>query len=259
MRLKLFINIDRYVDDRVKLVCAISRLKKDAINQISSYIVTDKIINFENVKTMFFKLKLIFDDSDKKVIAQNKSRNLRQKNREFHTYLAEYQRFASNSDYDEEIKKSLLLNEFSDELKTALVTVELSDTIDQIVALLQKLDNKQRALLSSIRKFYISTFRSLIFTTLSSITSVAKITIIDSTLVAFVVVDFDAINMTISRYRSKVISAQKIRRISENLCMYCEEAEYYAINCALISKNKRVTVKKMTIASTNEKKEKFSS
>ena len=76
-------NIDKYIDDRVKLVYAISRLKENAMNQINSYIVTDEIINLENVKIMFFKFKLIFGDSDKKVIAQDKLRNLRQKNREF--------------------------------------------------------------------------------------------------------------------------------------------------------------------------------
>ena len=138
-------NVDRYVDDRVKLIYVINRLKEDVMNQINSYIVTNEIINLKNVKIIFFKLKLIFDDSDKKIIAQNKLQNLRQKNREFHIYLAEYQRFASNNDYNEEIKKSLLLNKFSDELKTVLVIIELSNTIDQIVALLQKLNNKQRA------------------------------------------------------------------------------------------------------------------
>ena len=77
MRLKLFMNINKYVDDRAKLIYVISCLKENVMNQISSYIVTDKIINFENVKIIFFKLKLIFDDLNKKVIVQNKLRNLR--------------------------------------------------------------------------------------------------------------------------------------------------------------------------------------
>ena len=160
----------------------------------------------------------------------------------------------------EKIKKFILLESLSDELKTVVVIIDMSANLNQITALLQKIDNKQRAMLSSIRKSYSDTFKSPVPTMFSPVVAL-RTPVADSVAAASSIInDFDVMNLSISRYRPKITSAEKVRRMSENLCMYYEGARHYTNNCALNSKNKRVTISELiVIVSISKKKEKFSS
>ena len=131
--------------------------------------------------------------------------------------------------------------------------------IDQMFALLQNVDNKQRAMLSSIRKSYIGTSKPPISTVPSPVVAL-KILVTGPIAITSTINSSVAMDLSTSRYRLKVIPVEKTRRMSENLCMYCGGAGHYAINCALIPKNKRVAINELAVtAPISKEKGEFSS
>ena len=67
----------------------------------------------------------IFGDADRQVTAQNNIDRLRQRNREFSVYYAEFAKDIEATGYNNAARKVALLRGLSDELENALVTVDL--------------------------------------------------------------------------------------------------------------------------------------
>ena len=124
LRIKLNINKDHYPTEQSKLAYALSRLKEKALEQMQPYLERDGNIALVDMNAFYTKLQLAFGDPDRKATAQRELRQLRQKNKEFYLYLSDYQRLVPDTGFDDEAKRSILLDGLSDELKSALITVK---------------------------------------------------------------------------------------------------------------------------------------
>ena len=255
LRIKLNINKNHYSIEQSKLAYALSCLKKRALKQLQSYLKKDENIALADMKAFYIKLQLIFDDLDRKTIAQRKLRQLRQKNKEFYLYLFDYQRLVLDIDFDDEVKRFILLNDLSDELKFALITVNLFISLNDIIQILQKIDNRFRFVQAFIRKsFSYDSSRSFFV----SFTSIIKISFIFSTSVprlAFISsANTNVMNLSIFRRRDFIISTKRSRRMNEELCMYCEESEHFVNFCSIFKKKSKVRTYELNTMTSKKKK-----
>ena len=120
MRLKVKINADYYIDKEAKAAYAVSRLTGTALKQILPLIKEDSA-GFKSFTEFEKFLNNNFDDPDPKGTAQIALRSLRQKNRDFPTYLAEFNRYAPDTDYNKEALRSSLEAGISDKLKHIII------------------------------------------------------------------------------------------------------------------------------------------
>jgi hypothetical protein len=95
LRLK-FGDSGRYPNEQSKLRYAFSRLKGTAFDQVCIYLL-DERINLENIAALIQHFEAAFDDPDRTATAKRHLRGLRQTNKDFATYYAEFMRYASDT------------------------------------------------------------------------------------------------------------------------------------------------------------------
>ena len=116
------------------------------MDQVQQYVKADRI-DLENVEALIDILEEAFGNPNHVAEAEAKLCNLQQGNREFTSYYAEFQRYASEVKWDEIAKLSALRRGLTYCLQNDLVTVDKEpETIVAFVALCNKLDTKRRAL-----------------------------------------------------------------------------------------------------------------
>ena len=87
-------------------------------------------------------LENAFSDSDDVAIAKHKLENLKQKNQDFASNYAQFQRYIADVDWNDGVKCSQLTHNLSNELKDLLVTVNVPTALHDYLALLQHLNNR---------------------------------------------------------------------------------------------------------------------
>ncbi|TKA54567.1 hypothetical protein B0A49_13613 [Cryomyces minteri] len=160
LRLKLHGNSDRYPSEQLKLFYAYSRLEGAATAQLLPY-VQGSVINLVDIEAFVKILETCFGDPDRQATAQRELAQLRQSNRDFHAYLADFQRIVADTGYtDEEAKISALSQGISSELRNLMIHHDRPKTLVEYTALLQNLDNRYRAAqaVAPKRPFGSSTF-----------------------------------------------------------------------------------------------------
>lgn len=116
------------------------------MNYVHAHIITDDTTNFTTVQEFLETLTHAFGDPDKKGTAQRELRNLRQRNTDFASFMANFQRWALATGFDENSQISFLTDGISDELKQAMLSQITPTTLKEYITLLQRMDNKLRAL-----------------------------------------------------------------------------------------------------------------
>lgn len=145
---KLSFNYDHFPTEESKISYAFSRLEGAAAQQVLPYFSNaDPSTRFETLAQLSQSLDHAFGDPNHRVTAQARLHSLRQRNREFATHLAEFQKLAADSGYDSEAKKSLLHRGLSIELLKGLNHVPGNeiDTYEKFVSRCLELDNNIRA------------------------------------------------------------------------------------------------------------------
>ncbi len=142
LRLKLLVNHDRYLTIRERLTYAFSRLTGSTKSQVLPF-VTASSVNFDDVEALIAHLKLSFGDSDCKGTAQQQIQGLCQKNCEFSVYLAEFNRYVQDTEYNEEAMKSVLMTGLLEEMQKLLIHVNTQNmNLQQLISHCQGLDNR---------------------------------------------------------------------------------------------------------------------
>ena len=144
LRVKLMINGDRYPTNQSRLAYTISRLAGNPL-----YLITPKInngyISFNDEDELLEYLDTAYRDPNEQMKAQQQLRTLRQGNREFFAYWADFQRIIEDTGINEnEARKSALLGGISNELRGLLIHHDIPDRFEDLAALLQRLDSKFR-------------------------------------------------------------------------------------------------------------------
>jgi len=144
------------------LAYTVGFLKGKAYEQILP-LIDEGNINIASVEALITLLKNAFGDPDRVRTAERNLQSLRQKNRNFSDYLADFQRYAAEVSWNDSAKRTSLYEGLSAELKDALVTLDTRDELDQYIMLLKRVD-KIRARAAE-RKESSSTWRSPTTTT----------------------------------------------------------------------------------------------
>jgi len=145
LRLKLHFNRDRYSGEQDKLAYAVQRLEDLALAQIIPFVANHRI-DLPDVDALITILENAFGDPDRVATAERELNKLRQTNREFSLYYAEFQRLVAELDYNEAAKKNALRRGLSEELKDTLAqNPNQPEDLQQFVHLCNRLDNQIRA------------------------------------------------------------------------------------------------------------------
>ena len=238
IRLKLQYNDDRFMDDGHKFAYIVSRTSDKAKDQLRPFISSPD--NLTAVRPTSAEALLIlqraFGDPDRKGTAQRTITTLRQKNKEFASYLAEFQRHIEYTEWNDEAKKSALLAGLSTELKTHLITVDVESMIlAQVIALCQRIDNRHRATQSALNFF-------------RSASTGAAVPKGNASRPAWNAVSApptpapnpDAMDLSVARSRPRgpLTAAEKERRRALGLCFYCGGPGHSASTCPLSPKDR---------------------
>ncbi|KAH0609023.1 uncharacterized protein H6S33_001251 [Morchella sextelata] len=144
MKIKLLGNADRYPTLQSKLSYAFSRLEGIAANQFLQY-VGEGGITLPSMIRFYKVLDTAFGDPDRMRTARRNLRNIRQRNRTFADYFAEFQRYAAESGMDEASRIEALMEGINGELDESMIHHDTPATVDACATLLQRLDNRRRA------------------------------------------------------------------------------------------------------------------
>jgi len=145
LSLKLQNDASRYPSSAHQVAYAIGLLTGPAFSQVLPYI-RETSIDLPDIASLFRILDIAFGDPDLAATAERKLETLKQANREFSSYYAEFQRYASDVEWNESAKKSALFRGLSNEIKDALMLVDAAPaTFDEFVPYVQRLDNRIRA------------------------------------------------------------------------------------------------------------------
>ncbi|KAH8144393.1 uncharacterized protein LAJ45_11617 [Morchella importuna] len=144
MRIKLLGNADRFPTLQSKLSYAFSRLEGIAANQFLQY-VGEEGIALPSMLRFYEISDTAFGDPDRMRTARRNLRNIRQRNRTFADYFAEFQRYAAESGMDEVSRIEALMEGINAELDESMIHHETPATVDACATLLQRLDNRRRA------------------------------------------------------------------------------------------------------------------
>lgn len=141
LRLKLNGEPDHFATVQQQLGYAINRLEGSALDQLMPHIHDDRIDlpDFAAFRTI---LETAFGDPDRRRTAERRLLGLKQANRDFSSYFAEFQRYAADAQYDNATKRVFLRHGLSREMIEALQHRDEPEDFHQFVQLLQRVANK---------------------------------------------------------------------------------------------------------------------
>ena len=116
-----------------------------AKDQVLSYCI-DNTVNLTDLSAFENLMKNVFGDPDWQGTAQTTIQRLCQRNQDFSTYLAEFNRHIGYTQWNKKAKKSALLAGISDKLCQLLITVNTTGlNLRSLTRTLQTIDNCHRA------------------------------------------------------------------------------------------------------------------
>lgn len=224
LRLKLS-ETNAFADEQARLRYTVSRLEGIALEQVTTFVTADGI-NFDNVEALVTHLNTCFDDPDRIGTATHKLQTIRQGNRQFSEFYAEFQRYALQSNWDNAALHATLRRALSYELRSALAHV-LDEPVDYVdlANLLTRIDQRQRALKQdSPRTQQTTTTRTQNQRPATAPAAAPHPTSTNSG-------HYGPAPMDLSAGRRKLAPEERLRRLSQGLCLYCGGAGHLAADC----------------------------
>ena len=135
----------RFPTEQHKLRYKVGLLQGNAFAQIQPYIL-ETTIDFTNVTALLNVLEAAFGDPDRTGTAERKLETLKQANRDFSTYYAEFSPHVANTQWNDAAKKTALSRGLSNEIKDALALADqVPEAYGEFASYLQLLDNRIHA------------------------------------------------------------------------------------------------------------------
>jgi hypothetical protein len=153
MRQKLLVNRDRFPDSQSRMTYVTGRLSGTPYAQVLPYISRGRcsLPDYEDVLRI---LENAYGDPNQARNARGELYRLRQKNRDFSTFFAEFHRLALEGEMSEDALPTMLEQAISDELREMLLHHDLPvGSFTEQAAFLQELDNRLRNHRPSANRF----------------------------------------------------------------------------------------------------------
>jgi hypothetical protein len=238
LNLKLSGDKDLFPDEQKRLAYAVGRLEGKAFNHMLPF-VTNNGVTLENVKALSDHLHAAFGDPDRVGTAERKIDTIRQNNRDFAAYYADFSRvMADLENWSETTILWALKRGLSTELQQELLHYRTA-TLDltAFIALCQELDSKLRAFNAAHhsrnnRTQTTTTPRTTAPAAQAPTTTPAPAAPTTTTTTTTANPNYHGpAPMDLSSGRRVLTPAERSRRMSEGLCMYCGGAGHMAFAC----------------------------
>jgi len=133
-----------FPDEQSKMRYAFNRLRGVALGQILPHVREDGTIGLEDLPAFIQLLEAAFGDPDRVATAERKMREIKQKNREFSQYYAEFQVIAADLDWNPSALRNALRMGLSEEMKDSFTYSDMPEELPAFVTVCQKRDNQIR-------------------------------------------------------------------------------------------------------------------
>ena len=196
----------RFPTEQHKLRYTVGLLQGNAFAQIQPNILKTTI-NFTNVTALLNVLEAAFSDPDRTGTVERKLESLKQTNRNFSTYYAEFSRHVANTQWNDAAKKTALSRALSDEIKDALALAnQVSEAYGEFATYLQHYDNRIRAR-EAERKGHPTPRAPAPKAPIAPVQSTASGT--------------HPGPMDLSAFRPRLSPEESARGFTQNMCLYC--------------------------------------
>ena len=242
LQLKLAANNDHFSTINSCLTYVVSWLEDITLKQITPHI-SDEVINFTGTDTLYTYLKHAFEDLDSKATARKELFALKQINKKFAVFIAEFNHLAAESKLSNDACFFALGQAISSKLHEFIIHHKTPDNLQEYINLLQDLDSCMQAN-QAISNWKPTYQQSPLNTTsychtppvpstlsaMSHYTPAASITtfITPSDSVS----NLEPILMNLSTAYTPVTSEKKLKCHSFSLCLYCGQAGHTSDICA---------------------------
>jgi len=219
VRLKLQGNDSMFPNLSLRLAYIASLVKGPAYAHIEEHIA-DGFARIPDVEAILQILSLAFGDPDEIGTAEREIKYLRQKNSDFATYFAEFQRLMTILRWDSRAKRAALRDGLNTELKDGLVFMDEKEEFGDFVTQLQSMDNRIRARAIEAKGPKTRAAPSVPKSTYPAPTKPDEPSFRPG---GIVLMALDA-----SR---KISPEERQRRMQEGLCAYCAGTGHFAREC----------------------------
>ena len=133
-----------FPDEQSKMRYAFNRLRGIALGQILPHVREDGTIGLEDLTAFIQLLEAAFGDPDRVATAEQEMRDIKQKNRMFSQYYAEFQVIAADLDWNPSALRNALRMGLSEEMKDSFTYSDMPEELPAFVTVCQKRDNQIR-------------------------------------------------------------------------------------------------------------------
>jgi hypothetical protein len=233
LRLRLQDRPGEFPDEQSKLRYAMLRLEGPALKQVMHLVRPDRI-NLATFEDFASTLEEAYGDPDRVSTAERGLAKLRQGNRDFVTYHAEFQRLVADVDWNDAAKRAAFHRGLCDELKDILSTQDIPEDWHEYVALVKKRDSQFRARKAELHRHTVPTKSVPTPAAHSTPSTPAQNTPHPTSSGSG---HLGPAPMDLSAARRRLSPEERQKRIDENRCLYCGGFNHLARDCPNKPKN----------------------
>lgn len=234
LRLKLAHHPDVYNTEQKMLRYAFSRLEGPALAQMIRFVQDDNTISLPTFNDWVGKLKLAYDDPDRFATAERELDSLKQGNRLFSLYYADFDRIMADLNLEGRHQITALRKGLSEEMKDFLQHRPVPTTLEGYVTLCQEVDQiirtRRAEKLGQRMSNHMRAAPSAETATASQAAAAPAVghnshpTNTNSG-------DYGPAPMDLSANRRRITMEEKAARRAEGRCLYCGGFYHFASNC----------------------------
>jgi hypothetical protein len=227
LRLRLIDRPGEFPNEQAKLRYAFSRLEGAALEQLI-HLVKDDRVNLANSEAFVTLLEEAYGDPDRVNTAERALAKLRQGNRDFVTYYAEFQCLMADLNWNDAAKRAALHRGLCEELKDILSTQDLPEDWSCYVALMKKRDMQYRARKAEAHHSSGQTKPTMTPTARNTSPNPAQNAPHPTSRGSG---HFGPAPMDLLAARRRLSPEERQKRIDENRCLYCGGFNHMARDC----------------------------
>jgi len=223
----------RFPDEQAKMRYAFNRLSGIALKQVLPHVWDNGEIGLESLLAFIQLLEAAFGDPDRVATAERNMKEIKQRNREFSLYYAEFQVIAADLDWNPSAIRNALRSGLSGEMKDSFIHTDMPEELPAFVTLCQKRDNQ-------IRQRKAEKAAQHKWTTSAGSPSAPRTPAppkAPETAPAGTVVGYTGpAPMDLSAGRRRISDEERAKRFADGRCLYCCGFNHSAVDCAVRKK-----------------------
>jgi hypothetical protein len=222
--------IDRpgeFPNEQSKLRYAFSRLEGAALQQLI-HLVKDDRMNLGNFEAFVTLLEEAYGDPDRVNTAERALAKLRQSNRDFVAYYAEFQCLIADLNWNDTAKRAALHHGLCEELKDILSTQDLPEDWSRYVVLVKRQDMQYRTCKAETHRSSGQTKPATMPTARNTSPNPAQNAPNPTSSGSG---HFGPAPMDLSAAQRRLSPEERQKRIDENRCLYCGGFNHMARDC----------------------------